>query len=441
MGKTFDDYFSIQVFLIVLRETLELAIIISVLLSFIHQSFITHNDNQVENLRGNHDDVNEEQAYASLEEGTSDTLLTPPISTTESNLGHDKDEFEFDSKSIYKYFRIQIWVGGLLGLICCLILGCFILTVFYILGNDLWSVTEHYWEGTFSIVASIIISIMGIKILRVNKMQKKWKYKLSNIINNSDYINKVINQRQQSKAATIREKFEIWSEKYSMFILPFVTTLREGMEAIVFIGGIGINEDTNIWAIMNSFLLAVTIGSIIGILLYRSGNTLSLQWFLIISTAFLYLVAAGLFSKGVWNFELQKFIDLCNGFDVSETGHGPGSYDITKSVWHVNCCNGELQDDGAFWMIVTAVFGWTNSATYGSVISYLIYWTIVISVFQSLTYEDKHGFLPLIPIKWQEKRIKKRSLNLIQFKNYSQPGGDSSRQSIDSINSQTPLNG
>jgi len=36
---------------------------------------------------------------------------------------------------------------------------------------------------------------------------------------------------------------------------------------------------------------------------YRGGNAASLQTFLIISTCFLYLVAAGLLSKSVWLFE------------------------------------------------------------------------------------------------------------------------------------------
>lgn len=315
------DYFSFQVFLIVLRETLELAIIISVLLSFIHQSFP-------------------------------------------------------DQKDISRYLKLQVWIGGLLGLIACLIVGTGILSVFYILGNDLWAVAEHYWEGTFSIVASIIISVMGIKILRVNKMQEKWKRKLTLIIRNNDSLKKATNG-------------DSFSDKYSMFILPFVTTLREGMEAIVFIGGIGVNENTSASSIINSLIAALLIGSLIGVVLYRSGNSLSLQWFLITSTAFLYLVAAGLFSKGVWNFELQQFINNCDGFDPSETGNGPGSYDIFSSVWHVNCCNGELKEDGPWWMIFTAIFGWTNSATYGSVISYNLYWVVVIGVVVWLLYKER----------------------------------------------------
>ena len=35
----------------------------------------------------------------------------------------------------------------------------------------------------------------------------------------------------------------------------------------------------------------------------RGGNMASIQTFLIISTCFLYLVAAGLFSRAVWKFE------------------------------------------------------------------------------------------------------------------------------------------
>ena len=134
---------------------------------------------------------------------------------------------------------------------------------------------------------------------------------------------------------------------------------------------------------------------------------------MIVSTCFLYLVAAGLFSKGIWNFELQRFIDLCDGMDVSETGDGPGSYDINSSVWHVNCCNGEVPEDGVFWMLFTAIFGWTNSATYGSVFGYIFYWIVVISMFISLRFEERYGRLPLIPLSWQQRRIKKRQFMLL----------------------------
>jgi high-affinity iron transporter len=57
--------------------------------------------------------------------------------------------------------------------------------------------------------------------------------------------------------------------------------------------------------------------------------------FLVISTCFLYLVAAGLFSRGVWFLEAQEWNKVVGG-DAAELGAGPGSYDIDRSVWHVN---------------------------------------------------------------------------------------------------------
>lgn len=386
-----NDYFSVQVFFIVLRETLELAIIISVLLAFVNQSMLNDESSSL---------------YNSTE---GQNKLASPVSSGDTQVQSQRSQIHM--------LKVHIWVGGLCGFLACLVVGAIILTVFYVVGSDLWATTEHYWEGAFSILASVIISFMGIKMLRVNKMQQKWKHKLGCIIRDSKYLD-VANDKSS------------WSEKNAMFILPFVTTLREGLEAIVFVGGIGINDNTSLASIFNSVILAVAIGSVIGVALYRSGNNLSVQMFMIISTCFLYLVAAGLFSKGVWNFELQHFIDLCGGMDVSETGHGPGSYDINKSVWHVNCCNGEMQEDGVWWMLFTAIFGWTNSATYGSVISYNVYWIMVIAMFGALLYEEKMGVLPLVPLLWQQKRIKKRA--------YLSVATDP-RLSTDSVSSATPL--
>lgn len=371
------DYFSIQVFFIVLRETLELAIIISVLIAFVDQ--------------------------ASTKTTTGD-YRSIPQNPQDSNAAFLNNESQ--------RLKLKIWIGGILGLFVCLIVGSIILIIFYAVGNDLWSLTEHYWEGVFSIVASVIISVMGVKILRVTKMQKKWRRKLGAAMED-------IRSGPSDSA---------WKDRNALFILPFVTTLREGLEAIVFVGGIGIDENTSVVSIVNSAVFAMTIGFCIGLIMYRTGHTLSIQLFLITSTCFLYLVAAGLFSKGVWNLELQQFINKCGGTDVSETGDGPGSYDIFRSVWHVNCCNGERAEDGVFWMLFTAVFGWTNSATYGSVLSYNLYWLTVISMFGALTYEEHTGRLPFIPLSLQKSRVKKW-----------QHSGSQARESMESIDSRTNL--
>ena len=69
--------------------------------------------------------------------------------------------------------------------------------------------------------------------------------------------------------------------------------------------------------------------------LSRGGSTTKLQLFLVISTCLLYLVAAGLFSRAVWAFE-QHYWQQLIGSDAAELGDGPGSYDISSSIWHIN---------------------------------------------------------------------------------------------------------
>lgn len=128
--------------------------------------------------------------------------------------------------------------------------------------------------------------------------------------------------------------------------------------------------------------------------LYRGGKETSLQIFLIVSTCFLYLVAGGLFSRGVWYFQNHAWSKVIGG-DASETGSGPGSYNIEQSVWHVNCCNPELGGGGG-WGIFNALLGWTNSATYGSVLAYNFYWITVMVGYGAMLYRERRGPLPLV---------------------------------------------
>ena len=117
---------------------------------------------------------------------------------------------------------------------------------------------------------------------------------------------------------------------------------------------------------------------------------MSIQLFLIASTSVLYLIAAGMFSKAVWSLQYHAFA-VKVGSDVAEEGNGPGSYDIRETVWHVNCCNPET-DNG--WDVFYAILGWQNTATYGSVISYNVYWICLVLAIGAMLYEERTGALP-----------------------------------------------
>lgn len=378
----FDQLFSFEIFFIILRESLEIIIIVSILLAFLKQSLVLHHGR----------DSNETASIST--EGTGPNVAEVDALADVPSLAGTEELTETGDK-MYRQFRLQIWAGSLLGLLIAFLIGGVFIAIFYMIGTDVWSLSEHYYEGSLSLLASVVISIMGLFFLRLSKLKEKFRIKLANML--------LRTSMEQLETVDNRSRINFYMEKYALFSLPFITCLRESLEAFVFIGGVGLSQPLS--ALPLSATTAILVASVAGYYLYRSSNSMSLKIFLISTTCLLYLIAAGLFSKGVWQFELQRYINLCHGQDMSEVGSGPGSYDIANSVWHVNCCNGEI--DG-FWMIFTAILGWTNSATWGSVISYNVYWAVIIVAITMLRFEESNGYFPFIPLLWQKKKLLKK---------------------------------
>lgn len=381
----FESYFSFQIFFIFLRESLEITVIISILLTIVRQALSITDNEERSTLTDRGTQAASENIPLSLEEEEEVYEYSAVLQDQESSQA-------VDNFKLYSKLKFQIISGGVLGLLICLVIGGIFIVVFYHIGTDLWSASEHYYEGVLSLVASVIISVMGLFFLRMGKLREKFRVKLASIIYSDKNLLKNVDGSKAVK----------FSEKYAFFILPFITALREGLEAVVFVGGVGLDQPLS--SIPLSMVSAACISCVFGYFFFRYSGSLSLKICLVVATCFLYLIAAGLFSKGVWQLEVQDYVNKCNGQDMAEVGNGPGSYDISRSVWHVNCCNGEK--DG-LWMVLTAIFGWTNSATYGSVISYNLYWLTLIAILKLLKTEE-HGFIPYLPVFLQKKRILKR---------------------------------
>ena len=104
--------------------------------------------------------------------------------------------------------------------------------------------------------ASLVISILGAALLRVSKMQEKWRVKLA----------KALEEKPVATGGR-RGAFKRWCEKYAMFILPFITVLREGLEAVVFIAGVSFSSPAS--AVPLPVVIGLIAGGFVGFLLYK----------------------------------------------------------------------------------------------------------------------------------------------------------------------------
>jgi high-affinity iron transporter len=102
-------------------------------------------------------------------------------------------------------------------------------------------------------------------------------------------------------------------------------------------------------------------------------------------------------------------------------------------VWHVNCCNPELGGGGG-WGIFNALLGWTNSATYGSVISYNLYWVCVMVGYGLMMYRERRGPIPFLdPAMSKVASYKARSRAFILRRPYEEPAPETPAEASGAI--------
>ncbi|KAG1680548.1 hypothetical protein FOA52_014995 [Chlamydomonas sp. UWO 241] len=92
----------------------------------------------------------------------------------------------------------------------------------------------------------------------------------------------------------------VWSGKttsyYAMFLLVFFTILREGVEAIVFLFGVG---NTSPESIPISGAVGIILGLILGFFIYYTGRTIKdIKWLLFFFAVILFFIAAGATANG-----------------------------------------------------------------------------------------------------------------------------------------------
>jgi high-affinity iron transporter len=347
--------FSVQLFFVVFREALEVAIIISVMLGFIGRIEVA------------------------------------------------------DSRK----FRKKLWLGTLLGCLIILVVGATIITIWYRFGKNVFESVELLYEGSFGILASVIITITAFAFLKgqnaYERLTQKLEVKLALTDNDSGSLSEIpperlasasrpaldephnaeqlasslissldqydssssISSHDSSSQEVLLEKSDakkIMSANY-FFYIPLFTLLREGVEMIVLIAGVSFQEAPT--AIPLAAIAGIIAGCLVGYLVHRLSSTLSLKWFFVTMSYLLFLIAAGLLSRSVGLFEDHYWARAINlAPDDAQTAQ----FDPRTNVWYLACCH---EKRTAGFQVLYAIFGYRSVATIGTIVSYCLYWLLL----------------------------------------------------------------
>ncbi|BBN07502.1 high-affinity iron transporter [Marchantia polymorpha subsp. ruderalis] len=232
----------------------------------------------------------------------------------------------------------QVWMGVVVGVALSMAAAAIFLSLYYTVAKNAWDKTEMLWEGILSLIAVVLITLMALSMIRVDTWRAKWEKKLTKVT--------IDTVEQYGQLQSTRSK-------YALFLIPFTIVIREGVEAVIFLGGIGLEGSGTAYPL--AAITGAICGCAIGYFLYKGGNNVAFKWFLGAATLLLLVIAAGLFANAV--HELEEYT------------HNE------KLVWSLHCCHHE---DNGIWKLLNAVTGWRDEASVGTVSAYFSYWAFII---------------------------------------------------------------
>ncbi|GBF96952.1 plasma membrane iron permease [Raphidocelis subcapitata] len=254
----------------------------------------------------------------------------------------------------------QVWWGAGAGIVISIIFGGIFAGVYYAAKTMLFKGTaKAIFQGVISYIAVFLITYLAFAMLRFANIEEKYARKLEVAAKNA--------------AANASNPVHNRTQGYSVAILAFTAVLREGIESVIFLAGVGSN--TGVASIPLAALAGLAVGLAVGLAIYYSGRAIKdLKAFFVVSTFILFSIAAGQVSLGT------QMLSLAGAF-------GPYAVWQDDLAWHYrpvadlsHCCSDEFNAPNKFFSLAHAVVGYQAKPTPIILILYCLYWAIVIGV-------------------------------------------------------------
>ena len=227
-----------------------------------------------------------------------------------------------DAKSLEKPFYVGIGLG--------IVASIGAAALFAVLAVQFQGTLEMVFEGTTMLVSMAILTTV---ILWMNENSKAYSEGL----------------RQKVEQARTKTR------TFGMASLAFVSIFREGVETVLFLGSTSFTT-TGAQVILGG-VIGLVVAFFLAIVIIKYSARLDLRTFFKVTGILLIMFAAGLVSRGIFEFQ--------------EAGY------IAPLVDHVWNSNWIVNDRGSLGMVLTSLFGYDGSPSLSEISGYLLYWLAV----------------------------------------------------------------
>jgi len=203
------------------------------------------------------------------------------------------------------------WItyGAFAGVAVDVVIGVALIITFVTLKDNAFdpnSPNEIIFEGTLMLFASGVVTVFALGLTKfICELQAKLEAKMSKFALSIEQ-SVVSKEHDDNKLPT--DSLEITTDeilvnpglKWNLGIMAFVAVVREGLECVVFLAGLTSSYSGN--SMIFPAFAGVIIGLLLGYLLIFSSKRFTMLWFVIVSMIMLFMIGGGLLTRAFTEF-------------------------------------------------------------------------------------------------------------------------------------------
>lgn len=197
---------------------------------------------------------------------------------------------------------------------------------------------EQIFEGVIMLTGAFLLTTMILWMLNKKNIAKELEEKL---------------QKHTNK-----------THKFGVFSVVFVSILREGIETVLFLGAARFSEESN--SLLGA-IIGIIVALILGYILYIGTSKFNLKVFFTFTSYLLIIVAAGLLSYGIHEFQEAGVIPI-----------------VIEHIYDINFI---FDEKGPFGSFLKGLFGYNGNPSLIETIVYVVYMIVIFNIWRYLNMQ------------------------------------------------------